>query len=404
MEQPTLVVVPVRDGNGDRASAELAVALRDALRGQGALRVIDARTVDAIVQYHDAPKQSATSASDPTSRLIAEAKARYLKFDNRGALTIAKQAVAAAEQAVGTDAAAAQHLVDALLTLAMAHHAARDEAAMRAAMDLLARAAPMFVLDAANYPPSMATAFQSAKSVLARGGEASLKIESAPPMAAVQLNGMSVGTTPLALSHLPIGTYRVTIAANRYRPFTQQVTLQAGQTATVRGRLAWNRQPEGKDDAVAADVAGGDARAQIAEGVRIGELTRADKIVAVDVNESVQGDGGITVRCIDRALKAGQSPIVIRFDRTRRDLHANLARMTTLVARQVAIDPLRNPGKETAPIGEGDPVLLGRRRHSVSPAVMWSAVGAGVVGGLLATIFALRGNGPSTGAIQVSFK
>lgn len=397
------VVVPVRDGNADRQSHDLTLALRDALQRDATLHLLNAGLVEAIVQYHDLAHAGRADTPDPVDALVAEAKSKFLRFDTRGARVAAERAVAAAEQ----QADGGGQLVEALLTMAMTHQAMHDQARVAQILQRVARIAPTYALDPAHYPPSVVAAFRAARSALAAQGTGHVRVESAPPTAQVTLNGVSAGVTPLDLHELPAGRYRIGLTANRYRSITEDVAVRAGATTTVHRKLQWTTAPSSHARSGGAEASApgeGSARAQVSGAVRVGEVTGADRVVAVDVDERQDGAGTITVRCVDRALQAGQPPIRIAFDAARQDLHANLARMTTLVSRQLATDLLHDPRRATDPVGAGSPILLGRRRHRVSP-IVWGAVGAGVVGGVLAAIFAgQQGSGAGTGAIQVSFR
>lgn len=407
----TTVVVPVRDGIADRASGELADALREALRRQEGIRPIESKVVDAIIQYDTASESSATlqppGSSDPNrvEAQLADAKARYLRFDNRGALQSARGAVAAADAQVATTPEQGGQLVEALLTLTMAAQATKEMGTMQSAMERVARVAPTYTVDPVHYPPSLVAALAAAKARLAAQGVGELTVESAPAAVQVLLNGVPAGVTPLRVREVPVGSYQITLQANRYESIRQTAVVQAGKETAVQGRLRWAKgRAVPQPGVTAAEIRAADARAVLAAGVRIAELTRAEKVIAVDVDEDAEGSGTITARMIDGLLKAGQPPVIVRFDRGRNNLHAHLAKMTQLVAKQAMVDPRRNPTKATDPLGEGDPVLLGARRRSISPVVL-GAVGAGVVGGILAALLAFRGGGaPATGAVQLSFR
>jgi TonB family protein len=60
-----------------------------------------------------------------------------------------------------------------------------------------------------------------------------LRIESEPSGARVSVNGQAMGLTPLQLSDLPLGSYRVRVQQKGYDPQTRDVSLQAGSADGV---------------------------------------------------------------------------------------------------------------------------------------------------------------------------
>jgi hypothetical protein len=69
-----------------------------------------------------------------------------------------------------------------------------------------------------------------------------LAIESLPSGAAVAVNGKPGGTTPVTISDLPPGEYRVTITLQGYRPFATTVRVVAGERARAAARLTEQEQ------------------------------------------------------------------------------------------------------------------------------------------------------------------
>jgi len=64
-----------------------------------------------------------------------------------------------------------------------------------------------------------------------------LAVESRPTGAAVVVNGKPSGTTPLTISDLAPGEYRVTMTMEGYRPFATTVRVVAGERARAAARL-----------------------------------------------------------------------------------------------------------------------------------------------------------------------
>ena len=65
------------------------------------------------------------------------------------------------------------------------------------------------------------------------GQAGALRIESEPSGARVSVNGQAKGQTPVRLSELPFGSYRVRVERKGYDPQTREVTLRAGSAAGV---------------------------------------------------------------------------------------------------------------------------------------------------------------------------
>ncbi len=64
-----------------------------------------------------------------------------------------------------------------------------------------------------------------------------IAVQSVPPKAQVEVNGKYAGNTPIDLPGLPPGMYQVTISLSEYVPYTEQVTLSAGETKQISVNL-----------------------------------------------------------------------------------------------------------------------------------------------------------------------
>jgi dipeptidyl aminopeptidase/acylaminoacyl peptidase len=73
-------------------------------------------------------------------------------------------------------------------------------------------------------------------------GGATLRVESDPPRAAVEIDGRARGHTPLTVAVAP-GERRVTLRRPGYAEATYTVRLETGQSGTLAGEL-WLRRPE----------------------------------------------------------------------------------------------------------------------------------------------------------------
>jgi hypothetical protein len=69
-----------------------------------------------------------------------------------------------------------------------------------------------------------------------------LAVESRPVGASVTVNGKPSGNTPLTISDLPPGDYRVTLSLSGYRVFATTVRVVAGERARAAARLTEQEQ------------------------------------------------------------------------------------------------------------------------------------------------------------------
>jgi hypothetical protein len=87
--------------------------------------------------------------------------------------------------------------------------------------------------------PRPATPGTLGKPAVATGA---LAIESRPTGAAVAVNGKPSGTTPLTITDLPPGDYRVTMTLEGHQPFATTVRVVAGERARAAARLTEQEQ------------------------------------------------------------------------------------------------------------------------------------------------------------------
>jgi len=68
-----------------------------------------------------------------------------------------------------------------------------------------------------------------------------LRIESDPQPAAVTLDGVSVGQTPIGPLRLPAGKHKISMSRSGHRPWSGQIDLKLGHTTVVRPELELKR-------------------------------------------------------------------------------------------------------------------------------------------------------------------
>jgi serine/threonine protein kinase len=75
-------------------------------------------------------------------------------------------------------------------------------------------------------------------------GLGGLVIDSRPPGAAVTVNGVPRGTTPISIGRLPVGTYTVTMRLSKYLPVSMVVEVKQGERARAAATLTLMDQQE----------------------------------------------------------------------------------------------------------------------------------------------------------------
>ena len=81
--------------------------------------------------------------------------------------------------------------------------------------------------DASSTPPSAANDTSSDQPV------GTLVLQTTPESTRVTLNGTEVGTTPLALDSVPVGSFEVAFSRSGYVPVSRQIDVRAGQETTL---------------------------------------------------------------------------------------------------------------------------------------------------------------------------
>lgn len=393
----TVAVCPANDGDMDDASRELSDAIASALRIATDHKIIDPEVAAKVLSYSS---ESAThdGASQEAAGMVARAKELSFAFKYREADAELARAVSSLKGAPPNHETGPV-LLDAYVTRAVVAKSRGDDAGAReAARDALALY-PMLTLADSEYPPSLVSIFENEKKLLSSTPGGSLSASSDPATADVYLNGIKIGVTPIAVESLPAGSYALELGANKYGYISRDVKIDAGRSTEIKEKLRWAGGGKG------GETRNNVASAAVRDGVRIAEALKADRVIIVDVSAAKGGAPSVTARTIDRALKAGQRPVVIK-KLTPDAKNIQLAEMVSALANQLDADLLSNPDKKIDPVGEGAPVLLGKNKEPITrkPA-FWVAVGTvaagAIAGGVLA---AMSGGGASDGNVKVQFK
>jgi len=394
----SVAVQPVMDGDSDERSRELAAALGDALRISTPHHVVASDVAANIVGYRAEGEAPGSQYSEAAS-LIAEAKEHYFNFRYKDAEGALADAVSILESA-SDPYEGAPLLLDAYLSSALIANSKREKNAAREALGRALELNPLLELNREDYPPSFVALMGEVRAPLNSAPKGSLFVRSLPDGAEVRVNGIDHGVAPLTLEGLPVGSYSVVIAANRYAPKQQSVTVAAGERTDVKAKLRWSKRKRRSGGSREAT----DAAKTVREGVRIAGLLKVDKVILVDADLSGEGSMDVTARTVDRALRAGQRPLVVKGVNSEQR-ERQLAEMVAGLADEIEVDVAEHPTGTIDPFGEGDPLLLGRRRKPlVKQPLFWGGVGAVAIGAIVGGIIASMSGGSDTGSIKVSFK
>lgn len=406
-----LAVVPVHDGDGDAVSDELTQSLRAALAQQAGIHVVDSQRVAEVMAYHETSSSSAVAQTllASTTTQITRAKEHYLQFASDEAAAEIEQALQVLRASPLSLTDKGQALRDALVTGIIIQGDLKRGPRLNSYFDELLRLDPQFSPADKSFSPSLKVQLAQRKAALKSAPTGSLQVSTSPKVAEVYVNGILKGVTPLTLSDLPLGTYDIKIATNRYQPWTQSVTVQATAPTVITQDLKWqkkNPQPS------ATSIARSDALAQIQEGNRLTDVLRIQKLVLVDVDQHADGSGVISARMLDGTTKASHRPIHINYSPNKSRLPQDMAQLLKLVTAQATLKRLDNPLAQLDPQGLGDPVVLGerRKRRGLTP-VQWGVVGgvagAGALAGILAAVLSASSSDASTattGSLNVQLR
>ncbi len=392
----SVAVQPMLDGDADEESREIASAVGSALRMATGHHIIDANTAAKVLSYRD-PSEPLNGGVAEASAELARAKEHYFAFRYKDAEQELNKAIAALSQARG-DAEAGQMLVDAYVTRAVVAKSRGDAAQARKSFEAALVIHPALALSAQEYPPSLVSLFEEVKKSRAGAPAGVLSVKSSPQAAEVFLNGISRGVTPLTISALPAGGYSLAVKADRYIPLERNVTVAAGKTLSLDEKLIWDKKGKERTGHANTD----DPSIELRQGLQIADALKAEKVILIDADAK---DSAVQVRAraVDRALRAGQRAVAIKklAQDTRNE---QLAEMVAALADQIDANITSDPAKQLDPLGEGDPVLLGKRKQPLTrKPLFWAAVGTAAVGAIVGGILAAMSGGDSTGSVRVNF-
>ncbi|MBI4125336.1 MAG: PEGA domain-containing protein [Deltaproteobacteria bacterium] len=387
--ETTLVVYSSGDGIADEASQKTAVLLREKLREKPRLKIIAPENVNAVLKYY---RGYAASGEDASARqagdFLGRAKEHYFQMDYatvRAELERVFEIFRERPELLFTDG---MLLFDGWVTYGLAEAAQKKKEKALQAFREAFQLNPFYKIDPKAFSPSVQTILQQAGADLFKNKTGSLRVAGEPKVADIYLNGIYQGVSPKTFL-LPAGEYALSFRANNYRGIQQHVSIRPGETASLEHKLYW-QGPEAPKEAQAN---------AIAEGLRIAELLKFDKVLLVDVDAE-----NIRAQMIDRRYRAAHQAIVLPNNAEDPGFEEKLQQLIRFVYAQTQLDLLKNPQAHLDPDGIGDPILLGGRRRKVSKGVLYGGLGGLGVVGILAGVLAAGSGGRNTGTVTVNFK
>lgn len=390
-----LAVAVVAAKHGGAASLEMSSSLRSALSQDSRFHVIDGQLVDQVTDYHVGTHTATPSQFRAATDFLARSQHHYFTMNYEEARAEASRAVALLKRDRASLNVKGRILFDSLMTSAIVARALNDDEAMVAALVEAVRLNSAHDLDRRTYPPSVVKSFNEARENIARDGTGGIKVATRPGVAEVYLNGIMSGVTPLEIKDLPKGEYDLMIKTNKYRPIKKRVSVKAGGTERISERLDWTGN---------ANSTGTDGPGEIDEALRVATLMKADRAVLISASTTSNGGGVARARLVDSNYRAAYRPIVVHYGAN--DKAESLAQFAEEISGMLKRDLATDPASLSDPSGTADPILLGRgkKRITGSP-ILWGAVGAAVVGGIVGGVLMATGGGSGkAGNLRVNFQ
>jgi hypothetical protein len=384
-------ILPRMDGDMDGESRDLADALSDLMRLMTDHHIVDGAKARQIAEYEgDVP----AAGSGEIHSLIARAKENHFAFKRKAAQRDIDRAILLL---VGKllDREMGPVALDAYLSKAMIAISGGDDASAGEGLGRALAIDPLLDLSGKDYPPSLKEKLDAIKAERDAGNYGVLSVKSRPAAAEVYLNGIMQGVTPVELEGLPTGEYSLVVAANRYAPDERMVSVLPDRTVKVKSKLKWAKDSKASDGGADSSVRG---------ALDMADALKVDRVVMVDADTGSDGSLAISAQVVDRALRTGLKPLVLP-EVMPEYKHDQVAEMANMIVDQLGADPLENPTEMIDPIGEGDPIVLGKRKKPlVKQPLFWGIVGTLVAGAIAGGIAASMSGGPGKGDLKVSFK
>jgi PEGA domain-containing protein len=395
IDKPLVVSVqPIPDGDMDEESRAVAEMISDGLGFASPYHIIDPRVAGGVVEYHDVDTIPNDAIGVAESKL-SEAKDDYFNF--RYSKAWAKLQDAIADLKAMDVQISGPYLIDAYLTRAIIAKSRGDADAVKESFAEALVINPKLELLEDDYPPTLIRSFAVVREGVEGLPSGELEISTKPSGAMVSLNGVSQCETPCVIEGLPVGSYSMSVKANKYAGIITNVRIDEGKRKKVSKKLKWASKGGKKSG-------DGDVVAQVRRGIHIAGILKADKVILVDVDDT--RGGLVTARVVDRRFGVGLKPILYEGAIEANQVSMG-ADMTRALVKQLAVDPTKNPAALTDPVGTSDPVLLGKQKKPIyRKPLFWGAIGVVVAGAIAGGVAAAMSGGGDDGPgdVRVRFQ
>lgn len=187
----------------------------------------------AVAPAKPISREEALTAATRSRELLEEARDRYRKFDQAGALEKLEESLKALlHQCTGADA---DLIRGQLLLRGLIHYTAGSRDKASAAFAELAAAFPSWEPDPAELAPKIVAAFQESRELVMKRPKAQIDLSGHPRGAKILLNGREAGSLPVVLQDLLPGGHCLQAAAPGHAPWASRVTLP--ERGSVRLRI-----------------------------------------------------------------------------------------------------------------------------------------------------------------------
>jgi hypothetical protein len=217
-------------GVPDGQAEQLILSLERGLKKNGRLAVKDSSKL--LADYAgEIPSELISTAR----KLLAEGTQAMLELDTPAAIKKLGQAAESLEQVLPF--IQKNELAEAMMSLAVAHLAAGDRKAAKAALLRLLTWRASATYDTEKYPPKYLEVFEEAKKEIKKRPRGMIEIKSEPDGAQAYVNGKYVGVTPTTAEGLVVGDHYVTLKKEGYQKVLLRVRVNPKKQETVSGEL-----------------------------------------------------------------------------------------------------------------------------------------------------------------------
>lgn len=402
----SVAIIPYPASERDRPFIDkTAEAIRQKLSHIPYFHVVDPQKVADLVGYH-ADYVNKESVLTDAEKYLGLAKTHW--FDRQ--YKEAEATVNAAIESLRRQKNKGDLLVDALLTKAIVLKELKQHQDSEAVFQEALKVNPSLTMEGLPISGRTRTIFNETRRKVLERLSGNLEIKTDPPAAAVYLNGIKKGVTPLTLKQLPEGSYLLTLEGSHYQTINEPVVVTASTTQFINRKLQWVSGRGGRDDKELGVPVKSDTilQKEIKLASSIGETLKVDKVILVS-SERRGNEAMLVVRTIDTAFKAAYNPLAMPFDEFLNDEEDSIASISDDLDKKARLHVLNNPQEYLEP-DTGDVRVLRRKRPFYKTPVFYTLVGlvvggtAGTIAGILLTNDNDGGDDDGGGGVEIGFE